>query len=510
MWWDLEYAVREVADKKIRRHESYRRSVVDENVRRQRRSLGMPARVDARRPHLWDVSPGHDPYHVKKQAASIAHAVAKKLKDGNFAPRTPYVFAVPKPNGGSRLVTSFAIVDEVISSRVYNSLLRKNRPISSARSYAYKNDRGIHDAISYMRSEWRTYVRLFVAEYDFTSFFDSIEHAHLWDTMESMRFVATDLERSLLRCFAESGTHDLRTGSIAPRVRGIPMGTSASLFLANLAASPLDRSLERLGVGFVRYADDTVVWANSYPSICRAVDELYRAAESIGSPINQDKSAGIRLLVGRDVQRAELVFTPEIDYLGHTISLNGARIRKRSMDQIRDHITLLIYNNLLREVLAGTQDLSRLTTVDRDYVSYIWQLRRYLYGQLNENEVRRFGGGVLPPVPLAGVLARYPLVDEMDSLVELDSWLATQTWLAVAKRSRLLQGRPGIGPTPEPWNRTRSELIRLQTKSGRTGEPVDLRLPSAVRMAGVVRRAFQTHGSAVVSPGAPLYGSAGK
>jgi hypothetical protein len=42
---------------------------------------------------------------------------------------------------------------------------------------------------------------------------------------------------------------------------GIPQGTSISLFLANVAAYALDRRLETLGVGFVRYADDTIIWS---------------------------------------------------------------------------------------------------------------------------------------------------------------------------------------------------------------------------------------------------------
>ncbi len=35
-----------------------------------------------------------------------------------------------------------------------------------------------------------------------------------------------------------------------PRLKGFPLGTSVSLFVANLAAYPLDHMLERLGVGF--------------------------------------------------------------------------------------------------------------------------------------------------------------------------------------------------------------------------------------------------------------------
>ncbi|SOE03799.1 reverse transcriptase domain-containing protein [Blastococcus haudaquaticus] len=505
MWWELEKDIRASATKKIREHERYRKRVIDEGARRLRRSTGSPSLSAPNRPTTWDANPAFDPYHVRARAKSISHSITQRLRSGAYSPLDPINFSVPKPDGGKRLVTSFAIADEVISSRLYRSLLDKNRPLLSARSYAYRDDIGVNDAIAHIQSEWRSEHRVFVAEYDFTNFFDSISHDHIWSTLESLGIVMTSLERVLIRAFLEASTSSGHGGSTLRR-SGVPLGTSVSLFLANVAASPLDRALERLGVGFVRYADDTVIWSRDYAAICRAVDELHRVSANIGSPINQSKSNGVRLLVSPSTERAEINFTSEVEYLGHALGLQSIRMRDRAEAQVRRHITGLLFNNLLREPKAGTQDWTRVGRLDRDYVTYIWQLRRYLYGHLTENEVRRVNRGAPPPRNLTGVLSRFPLINDDPSLRELDRWITTQTLLALRKRAALLTRTLTFGSPPVPWTMTRERLIDLTTKSARTGDTIDLRMPSALRMASVVRRAVRTHGTRVVGSATPLYG----
>jgi RNA-directed DNA polymerase len=507
MWWELEKDIRAAARRKIREHERYRKRVVDEGARRLRRSTGSPTTTVPSRPTSWQANPAFDPYHVRAHSKSISHAIARQLRSGQYSPLSPINFSVPKPGGGRRLVTSFAIADEVISSRLYRSLLDKNRPRLSARSYAYRDDIGVNDAIAYIQSEWRSEHRVFVAEYDFTDFFDSISHEHIWATMDSLGIVMTSLERGLIHAFLEASTPSVH-GSVISGGAGVPLGTSVSLFLANVAASPLDRALERLGVGFVRYADDTVIWSHDYASICRAVDELHRVSASIGSPINQQKSNGVRLLVSPSTERAEIEFTSEVEYLGHALGLTSVRMRDRAEAQVRRHINALLFNNLLREPRAGTQDMSRVGRLDRDYVTYIWQLRRYLYGHLTENEVRRVNRGAPPPRHLTGVLSRFPLVNDDVSLRGLDRWIATQTFLALQKRITLLRRTAKFTSPPSPWTLSRDQLLTLRTTSTRTGGNIDLRMPSALRMASVVRRAVRTHGTRVVGSATPLYGDA--
>ncbi len=57
MWFNLEDALREAADAKIRNYERYCKRIHDENVRRTRRSSGTPPLLTARRPDMWDLEP---------------------------------------------------------------------------------------------------------------------------------------------------------------------------------------------------------------------------------------------------------------------------------------------------------------------------------------------------------------------------------------------------------------------------------------------------------------------
>ncbi|BCW50006.1 hypothetical protein StoSoilB13_23480 [Arthrobacter sp. StoSoilB13] len=112
-------------------------------------------------------------------------------------PHRPANFAVPKGDGGTRLVNTYAIADEVISKRLYSSLMRKNASRLSGHTYAYRHDRTPHDAISRIRSEFAREQRLFVAEYDFSSFFDMISHEFLWSAVAELGVIITPLEREL-------------------------------------------------------------------------------------------------------------------------------------------------------------------------------------------------------------------------------------------------------------------------------------------------------------------------
>jgi hypothetical protein len=258
-----------------------------------------------------------------------------------------------------------------------------------------------------------------------------------------------------------------------------------------------------LGVGFARYADDTLIWSESYEKICAASQILQRAAHEIGSPINFEKSPGIRILSKPEARSSEIEETKSVNYLGHTLGLNSIRMRATAVDRIKKRVQTLIYTNLLMEPLRNNQDSSAITSNDRDYVTYVWQLRRYLYGPLSENDVRRFQHGAVPAMSFQGVMSFFPLIDHDKDLLELDVWIATQTWLALKRRQQLLASR--VGRAPRTWGLSRSQLIQLKVVSGRTGEEVDLRLPSLLRIAGVIRLAVETHGLASVSDGSDLY-----
>jgi len=507
---DLARAIRDAATEKIRTQERRRKSAYDETVRRQRRSTTTLPILKARDPIFWAYDPSHNPFHVRARSTSIGHAVDLAIRTGSYEPYPPAGFRVPKAGGKTRTVTAFAIADEVVSKRLYDSLMNKNRARLSARSYAYRQDLGVHDAIAHIQSEWSDEHRLFVAQYDFTDYFGSIDHDHVMATISNLGLAITRTERRLLRSFMEAPLPTMLPESMphgAPqRLQGIHQGTTISLLIANIAAAPLDREFERLGVSFTRYADDIVVWSRDYSNLNRAVDELHRFAKRSNCSINYTKSKGVRLLTDPAVDKAEFHSVHNIEFLSNRVALRSVSLSDRALSLAKQTASAHVYNHLLREPLAGAQDLRRVARgLDRDYLAMVWQLRRTLYGSLSEEQLRRLLRGPLPPMmSLGGLLGRHPLANDLEQLREFDSWLATQVWLALRKRA-LLIGVPGKR-APAPWGFTIPQLCEFMTRSTRGRHlPVDGRLPSAVRMSELVRRAVRAHGTRIATHTGSLY-----
>jgi hypothetical protein len=218
MWWNLKEDLEKASTRLIKEHEEYAKWVFDENVRRARRSVGTPELLRVQRPPTWKQESGFNPYLVRARASSIAHSMTARLKGGEYVPRNPARFEVEKPGGGMRAVTTFQIADELISYRLLRSLSRKNSSRMSSRAYAYRSGLSPHDALSYAKYELKTKHRLFIAEYDFTKFFDRINHDYLYDTMNRLEIIRTPLEDALIRSFLNVRATKSRVPSRLSRV----------------------------------------------------------------------------------------------------------------------------------------------------------------------------------------------------------------------------------------------------------------------------------------------------
>lgn len=488
------------AEKIIVRHERYMRELHDEFVRRNRRS-GRNDQKQILTPTYWSCATGFNPYLVRSRADRIGHSIKAALREKTYAPRCPVSYPVAKADGSQRDVSVFQVPDAAISRLFYKSLLEKNRSRLSAYSFAYREDLTVHDAIQHIAGDIKGKARVFIAEYDFSKYFDSILHDHIWNILRERGFLMTGVEERVIEAFLHVETVPLRSyteASSGERKRGVPQGTSMSLFLANVAAWPLDRALERLGVGFARYADDTLIWSHDYGRVCDAADTLNEAAVAIGADLNLSKSEGISLF-GPSAAPMELASKKSrIDFVGYSFSAVGTGIRPSTQDRIKDRISHLIYKNLLEQPKAGNFVPARWRpTVDRDYVVLIYQLRRYLYGDLSERKLWKYLGKTTPRIHYKGVMAFYPLVDEPGALEALDGWLLHTVWTSVRVRARLIRASSLTYSVP-PADLTKEQLLRLRAHSSK-GAPLDLRLPSFVRMGRLLKRAAEVHGANAIA-----------
>lgn len=478
------------------------RRMRDDDIRRGRRTV-TPNEAELHRPAYWGVDPGFNPYHVRAHAPAIVRAINLAIARKDYRPRPPCAHSVPKPGGGERVVSVFQIADSVVSKTAYSSLLEKNSALMSARSYAYRPDLSTHDAIQYVASEFSTNNRIYVAEYDFSNYFGSISHNHIWDLLDRDYLLSTPAERRIIRAFLRAPLQDSSEYNLsAPENEdgvGLPQGTSVSLFLANLAAWDVDRELERMGVSFVRYADDTLIWSQSYDELSRAVNVLHRESARIGADLNLKKSKGIRLFVS-EREPSEIDSTPRIDFVGYGFSRGGVGLRREVEARMTRRMQYLVWSNLLQALQNGTFNRSRVDKpIDRDYQVMILQLRRYLYGDLTEERVREFQRGGIRRMRYPGVMSYFPLVDDGDQLRAIDGWLVSTIEQALSRRGVLLQ-RMGLANPPNPHGLSGDALIHAQGETSE-GVLVDLTIPSVSRFASVLRKAARTYGANVVGRG---------
>lgn len=497
MGTEIADAILREAQKLVARHQRYAFDLNEHLNRCQARS-GIARPKVVKLPDYWECNPGFNPYYVRSHANSFAYAIERALKAGTYQPRPPILYSVAKPGGGLREVCVFQVPDQAVAHLVFRRLLEKNSPRFSSRCFAYRRDLTVHDAVLHLASNFSGKRRLFIAEYDFKKYFDSLSHAHVKCILEDKRFCITQREKHILLGFQKyqpqiPGSYSLDR---APeRVRGIPQGVSTSLFLANAAAYPLDRELEKLRVDFARYADDTIIWSEDYSELCRAVDVLADAATQMGVDLNLQKSDGVSILVEKDAT-AEMKGITYVDFVGYRISSHSIGIRDKTVSKIKERISYLIYANLLQPLKLGHFRTSIVRTIDRDYFVLIAQLRRYLYGDLTEDLLAKYLSKDVPKMHYKGLMSFFPIVDDEEQLKELDGWLVHTVFTSIRRRTQLLRASGIVAVLPPPHGMAKEDLCDSSLGI--------LRLPSFLRIAKLLRKAATAYGaSAIAAPEDP-------
>lgn len=503
---ELERAMKNLSDARIRKYERALKLHSDEQKRHNKRSKMTTGREQYPRPSSWAVRPDFDPFHVRSKADVYSHAIRKAIASGSYEVRGPVNFEVEKAGGGTRQITSFGIPDEAVSRNTYASLMNKNRALLSSRSYAYRNDLNVFDAIDYVSREWRVNSRLYLAEFDLNDYFGSIRHEYIMKSIKDLRLYMTAREKQLCERFMRAPRIESPDVSLRTPAVGVPQGTSLSLLLANVALTPLDRQLERLQIGFARFSDDLLMWGTNYDAISRAVDHVHAWSEASGVQLSIDKSPGIRIMTRSPLPSAEMQVVKSTQFLSHTVTMRSVDVGPKPLTDLKSRVRDLIYANLLREVVHSSQDLSRLKGgTDRDYVTLVSQLRRLLYGALSESQVRRLSRTpYIPRIYYSGKVANHPILTGSHAWQEFDQWLAQQVWLALRKRKLLLQ-RQGFTESCLPWDCRPQDLYEVRLFSSVDKSPVDAQLPSAARMSKVIKRSTALHGTKIAEKPAEAY-----
>lgn len=464
-------AIEVEAEKSAAKFQLYHNYLHIDYTRKLNRLKNVPPK-NVKKPEEWFHAKKHNPFYVLKHKNKIAYAVAKRIKDRTYKPDEPFTKHVPKKNGGTRTISVFQLQDSAVSDKFYHDLLKKNKHRFSSFSYAYRNDRNVHFAIQDISNELKQSPRIFIAEFDFSNFFGSIDHIYLKRQLKENCFSISATEEFIIEAFLQGST-------------GIHLGTSISLFLANVACWKLDRKLEDEGLRFARYADDTIIWSKDYQKICKAFDIINEFSKAAGININFSKSDGISLLQKNGMRSEFSHNKTHVDYLGYKLTVESIGIRQSSVKHIKDQISSLLNKNLLQPLKKNPVQAKRFPTAtkDEDFKTAISEVRRFLYGNLTEQSIKKYLNGTYVTLSFKGIMSFYPLVDDEEQMKELDRWLISTIMNCLRKR-RLLLIKLGYPTDIFPFNLDKDNLIKIcKTKdNGKYQIPSFLRICLALKL----------------------------
>lgn len=224
----------------------------------------------------------------------------------------------------------------------------------------------------------------------------------------------------------------------------------------------------------------------------------------MGVQLNFVKSEGISIVCPGDLP-AEFKAKSAVSFVGYKIGSRIIGMRESTLRRAKDWMSYLIYSNLLQEPKKGRTLIARLAQgIDQDYRTMLAQLRRYLYGELSESQLRKYMARQTPLMRYHGLMSFYPIVNDELLLKDLDGWLLNSVYRALRLRAKLFR-KAGINILPPPHDLPKGELLKLYYRP-RPGLFVDLRFPSIARVARLIRRASRTYGaSAISNPQSHLY-----
>ncbi len=242
---------------------------------------------------------GTDKMPVKRLKAyldSNRGKLCESVRSRDYIPQPIRGKQIPKGNGKKRLLGIPTAVDRMLQQAALRVVMPLYEPDFSGDSYGFRPKRNTHQAVSkalgYINSGFQN-----IVEIDLKAFFDEVGHTLLMQLV--YRKVKCKETLLLLKRWLRAPIEI--EGKLVKRRKGVPQGSPISPLLSNVMLHELDTEMERLGLKFIRYADDFSIYCRTKQDAVKAnhmVSKFLR--EKLKLPVNTDKS-GIRRPVNLQV-----------------------------------------------------------------------------------------------------------------------------------------------------------------------------------------------------------------
>ena len=286
----------------------------------------------------------------EERKGELMPIIRNKLMDGTYRFKPARRVEIPKPGTSkTRKLGIPVITDRIVSTsiqRVFEEIFEADFTSSN---YGFRRGHSQHQAIAYVKKKVEEGYT-WCASIDLKGFFDEIPHSLILKLIR--RKIADERLVTLIARALKAGV--IVDGKFEKTTKGCPQGSPLSPMLSNIVLNEMDQELDRRGLIYCRWADDSVILLKSERAAHRVSEGMIKyLEEGLNLPVNREKS--------------EVAKFKDITFLGIRISGSRTKISDEAIWKFKQKVKVLTRRN---NPLSMHQIITELSRYLRGWIGY--------------------------------------------------------------------------------------------------------------------------------------------